>query len=229
MTLTAFEIKKSDHLSAEFAGHAMQSRIFSDWAAALRTKVTTCTIDAVDFRGKPSAETVMFARLKVRTPEKPYDQIVQLRGNAVGLLVVLSCEGELYTLLTEQVRLPAGGMLAELPAGMVDGGTFTGAAAKEIQEETGLSFGEADLIPLSRDPIYLSPGLLDEGMHFFAVVRSVSRTDLDALIDKTTGAKDEHEHITLKVVPLSEMLDAVPRDGKAHIALLLYRLLFTLM
>jgi len=41
-------------------------------------------------------------------------------------------------LLTLQPRIAAGSLaFPELPAGMVDDGTFSGAAAKEIEEELG--------------------------------------------------------------------------------------------
>lgn len=222
MEFKAFTLGISAHLSSEIAGYAIQSRVFRDWTAALRTELATVNIDAVDFRGKPSAETVMFVRLKVKTADKPFDQIVQLRGNSVGLLIVLNCEKENFTFLTKQTRLPTGDVLVELPAGMVDGGTFAGAAAKEIAEETGLTFSEADLIPLSQEPIYLSPGLLDEAMAFFAVERTVTRVEFDELIGKITGAVDEHEHITLRVVRLEEVVLAASRDAKAYIAFLLY-------
>lgn len=50
-----------------------------------------------------------------------------------------SREGKLV-LLTVQPRIPAATLrLVELPAGMVDGGTFAGSAAKEIKEELGQS------------------------------------------------------------------------------------------
>lgn len=45
---------------------------------------------------------------------------------------------EKHVLLTVQPRIPAGGLqFLELPAGMVDNGTFAGSAAKEIKEELG--------------------------------------------------------------------------------------------
>lgn len=68
--------------------------------------------------------------------------IVFLRGGAVGVLVILDCEGEEYTILTKQARVPIGdSQLPEIPAGMLDGsGNFKGVAASELEEEVGLSF-----------------------------------------------------------------------------------------
>jgi ADP-sugar diphosphatase len=43
-----------------------------------------------------------------------------------------------YVVLTVQPRIPAGSlMFQEIPAGMVDDGTFKGAAAQEMEEELG--------------------------------------------------------------------------------------------
>lgn len=65
--------------------------------------------------------------------------IVFMRGAAVGVLVVLDCDGKQYTILTYQARVPAGcSNLPEIPAGMMDGrGNFRGVAAEELAEEVG--------------------------------------------------------------------------------------------
>lgn len=66
--------------------------------------------------------------------------IVFMRGASVGMLIVITCaeDKKQYTILTVQPRVPCGKYaLAELPAGMLDAsGSFVGAAAKELQEET---------------------------------------------------------------------------------------------
>lgn len=60
-------------------------------------------------------------------------------------------ESEKHVILTLQPRIPAGSLsLAELPAGMLDdAGTFTGGAAKEIEEETGLEIPASELINMT--------------------------------------------------------------------------------
>ena len=57
--------------------------------------------------------------------------IVFMRGGAVGILVILECEGVEYTIVTYQARVPVGDHnLPEIPAGMLDGsGNFKGVAA----------------------------------------------------------------------------------------------------
>jgi ADP-sugar diphosphatase len=58
---------------------------------------------------------------------------------------------ERLVVMTEQPRVPAGSLrFWEIPAGMVDdAGTFSGAAAKEIEEETGFKIPISELIDLT--------------------------------------------------------------------------------
>jgi ADP-sugar diphosphatase len=67
--------------------------------------------------------------------------IVFMRGGAVGVLVILHCEGREYTILTCQARVPVGDSnLPEIPAGMLDGsGNFKGVAAQELEQECELA------------------------------------------------------------------------------------------
>ena len=70
--------------------------------------------------------------------------IVFMRGGAVSILPVLECGDERFVLLVRQPRLAVGfAAFPEIPAGMLDGsGKFSGVAAKELQEETGIEISE---------------------------------------------------------------------------------------
>lgn len=82
---------------------------------------------------------------------------ILLRGPSVGMLCILQpndlpadSQDEKWVIMTSQPRVAAGSLeFLELPAGMVDGSTFTGTAAKEIEEEVGLVIKEDELINLS--------------------------------------------------------------------------------
>lgn len=82
---------------------------------------------------------------------------VFLRGPSVGMMVILQPDDlpqgspdEKHVVLTVQARIAAGGLrFVELPAGMVDDGTFGGVAAREIKEELGLIISEKELINMS--------------------------------------------------------------------------------
>ena len=124
--------------------------------------------------------------------------IVFMRGASVGMLIV-TCEEDKrqYTVLTVQPRVPTGKYaLEELPAGMLDAsGSFVGAAAKELQEETGIIVNEKDLIDLTEkafkgtayNHVYPSAGGCDEILRLFLYQTKMSWARLIELEDKCTG------------------------------------------
>lgn len=80
-------------------------------------------------------------------------------------------------ILTKQYRVPVGQYMLECPAGMLDEeGSFVGVAAKELNEETGITIEEKDLIPLGS--IYPSPGGCDEEVVLFALELQLDKQKL---------------------------------------------------
>lgn len=172
---------------------------------------------------------------------------VFLRGGSVGMLLVLqpddipaSQEEGKQAILTIQPRVPAGSLaFAEIPAGMLDdSGTFAGGAAKEIQEETGLSVQQDELIDLTslalhsttqssgenlQKAVYPSAGGSDEFIPLFLCQKRMPRKDIEELQGKLTGLRDHGEKITLKVVPLEHLWKEGLRDGKTLAAWALYK------
>lgn len=74
------------------------------------------------------------------------------RGGAVSMLLILKAKDQPdKVILTLQPRIPVPHFaFPELPAGMLDGsGNFTGTAAKEIEEETGLVIKEEELVDMT--------------------------------------------------------------------------------
>ncbi|OAP56865.1 hypothetical protein AYL99_08977 [Fonsecaea erecta] len=155
-------------------------------------------------------------------------------------------DDEEYAILTIQPRIPAGSLnFAELPAGMIDdSGTFAGAAAKEIHEETGLEIATDELIDMtqlaattqesgkspSRDEeeqlqaaIYPSPGGSDEFIPIFLARKTLPRAQIEALKGKLTGLRDHGEKITLRIVRIHEVWKVAWRDGKTLAAMALYQ------
>ena len=171
-----------------------------------------------------------------------------------------------FVVLTVQPRIPIGSLsFAELPAGMLDEEnpagaslstkgngdrssnkvTFSGTAAREIAEETGLTVSSDQLInmtdlALASSPIspssgssntsaeqlqqamYPSPGGSDEYMPLYLHRRSVSPAQLEAWQGRLTGLRDQGEKITVKIVPLKDAWKVGGRDGKVLAALGLY-------
>ncbi|PKY06248.1 hypothetical protein P168DRAFT_107258 [Aspergillus campestris IBT 28561] len=173
---------------------------------------------------------------------------VFLRGGSVGMLLLLqpddvppSAEDEKRAILTVQPRIPAGSLaFSEIPAGMLDdSGSFAGGAAKEIQEETGLTIPQSELIDMTslalqsvpaheddemlQKAVYPSAGGSDEFIPLFLCQKRMPRADIEGLQGRLTGLRQHGEKITLKVVPLRDLWREGLRDGKTLAAWALYR------
>ncbi|KAI1337147.1 hypothetical protein F5Y15DRAFT_418207 [Xylariaceae sp. FL0016] len=194
---------------------------------------------------------------------------VFLRGPSVAMLIMLipddadddddaaasapgpEREQERHVILTVQPRVPAGSLaFVELPAGMVDGGTFAGAAAREIEEELGLRIPGSELTCLSelaaptttQGPeqqqqkkksdddeseglpfaMFPSAGGCDEHVPIYMHERRVPREQLGEWTGKLTGLRDHGEKITLKLVRMQDLWRQGARDAKCLAALALW-------
>lgn len=121
-----------------------------------------------------------------------------------------------------------------------DSGSFSGGAAKEIEEETGLVIKDEELVDMTsltlsaaQDPhtetgeklqkaVYPSPGGSDEFIPIFLWQKRIPREHLREWQGKLTGLRDHGEKITLKVVRLEELWREGARDGKTLAAWALY-------
>ncbi|GJN76837.1 hypothetical protein PLIIFM63780_000325 [Purpureocillium lilacinum] len=168
-----------------------------------------------------------------------------LRGPSVAMLVMLipddlpASSDERYAVLTVQPRVPAGSLgFVELPAGMVDdAGSFKGAAAKEMEEELGITIQEDELVCLSElaapsetegineglpQAMYPSTGGCDEHITIYSYERRIPRDQLREWSGRLTGLRDHGEKITLKVVPMKDLWREGARDAKALAAVALW-------
>ncbi len=219
-----------------------ESGLLTKWATGLdkRFFLHGILVQSVDLFGSRVGFVKISAHITGRNADGTPDGqripgIVFLRGDSVGILVVLECPAEIdpasiempretYAVLTVQPRAPTRAFdVTEIPAGMLDGsGDFTGIAAKELAEELGDDFAisEKDLVPLG-GPIFLSPGGCDERLQLFCCTRTMDRARAMALKGRLTGALAEGERITLTVVPLDTLAE-IP-DAKTQLAYLKYR------
>ena len=228
------KIKKGNNLIAvsfqcdkQQGAMALKSKIFKNWLAKTSPQfgIKSIEVTLVDFHSKPSIKNILFIRLRVKTITSPRNQIVELRGGTVAMLVNLICEerNTTYTVLVQQARIATGNIeFVEVPAGMVDHDSFVGAAAREIKEELGLVFQGSDLKKIS-EGLYLSPGLLDESCTFFLAERKVTPAELKKLQGKTYGVIGEGEHTTLFIVPLEDV-PKITQDAKTILAWSLYHI-----
>ncbi|PYH41696.1 putative NUDIX family hydrolase [Aspergillus saccharolyticus JOP 1030-1] len=205
-------------------------------------------IQAVDYFG---GGRLGFVKLKAEVSNGNGETLpgsVFLRGGSVGMLLILqpddvppSDEEEKRVVLTIQPRIPAGSLaFTEIPAGMLDdSGSFAGGAAKEIQEETGLTIPQEELIDLTalalessvvaddeeslQRAMYPSAGGSDEFIPLFLCQKRMARKEIDDLQGRLTGLRQHGEKITLKVVPLKDLWKEGLRDGKTLAAWAIYK------
>lgn len=164
-----------------------------------------------------------------------------LRGGSVAMLMILrpkDSRDERYVILTEQPRLPAGSLqFLEIPAGMLDKDeNFSGAAAKEIMEETGfkiplselfdmtkLALGNSDHMEVSlQSAMYPSPGGCDEYIALFLWEKELDRQEIEDLKGRLTGERTQDEMITLHVKEYEALWRDGARDAKTLAAWALY-------
>ena len=200
-------------------------------AVKSRFKVQKVHFASVDFLRKVHRPLFIKLSAMATLPDgRPVNGIVVLRGNAVGVLVVLRCEGEKYLLLVRQPRLAISETTSlEIPAGILDwSGDYRKVALSELEEEAQIVADESELIDLTEfwwkgsTPGFAgSCGLLDERIRLYAIERDVTREQLAAMNGKNQTYVDENEWIRTEVLPYEEAAHKFV-DGKNLIALFLY-------
>lgn len=218
---------------AEHHNAIMAFQPFRDWIEAfsreLRDRkdevvVKEVCVQSVDFFGSKIGFLKFKADVELVETGKKVPGIVFMRGGAVAILLLLCSKDPKTQLPTEHVLLTTQPRIAvpslsfpELPAGMLDGsGHFSGIAAQEIEEETGLQINESELVDLtalshpSWRGIYPSAGGSDEFLRLFMCTKEMPHDEIVQLQGKLTGLRDHGEAITLKVVEFGKLWKEAP-------------------
>ena len=123
---------------------------FRDWIAKARKDfaVTHIHVDSVDYFNRVHRPLFIKITATATLPDgRPVHGVVLLRGNAVGVLVVLRCEGKKYLLLVRQPRLAITEEASlEIPAGILDwSGDYRKVALSELEEEAQIKAEDSEL------------------------------------------------------------------------------------
>ena len=177
-----------------------------------------CTLHQVELLADlPKGDgSLLFALLSARVEDpdgQPLPKYALIRGHAVLIVteVVNGETGERRFLMLRQRRIGHGADSLEFPAGMLDEevGDPLGVAVKELKEETGLDVPPGLLFPLCDRPLFTSPGLDDEAIHYFGCTVDLPGDRYHALEGGRTGKAEEGEFIRLGLWEHAEALKQI--------------------
>ncbi|KAL3839044.1 hypothetical protein ACJIZ3_023635 [Penstemon smallii] len=124
--------------------NAIDSLLFKQWLKNIQTEtrflasgsmsLKEVLIQGVDMFGSRVGFLKFKANVIDKETGKKVPGIVFARGPAVAVLILLNSDGETYAVLTEQVRVPIGKLILELPSGMLDDdkGDIAGTAIRPL-------------------------------------------------------------------------------------------------
>ncbi|KAF4122908.1 NUDIX domain [Geosmithia morbida] len=213
-----------DTLSASARLQTDSSHPFHDDAYTLRS----AEVQSFDIFGSGRLGFIKLRATVCNSAGETLPAVSLLRGPSVAILVMLvpddvpAKSDERYVVLTVQPRIPVG--------------SFKGAAAKEIEEELGITINEDELTCLSDlaaadndkseenlpNAMYPSAGGCDEHVTIYSYERRIPREQLRDWSGRLTGLRSHGEKITLKVVPMQNLWREGARDAKALGALALW-------
>jgi ADP-ribose pyrophosphatase len=149
---------------------------------------------------------------EITLPNQVTMTIEVVRHPGAAAVVPLDDEGQVT--LIHQFRHAAGGFIWEVPAGKLDGGEEPMAcAARELQEEVGLTAGE--LIHLGS--ILTAPGFCDERIHLF-LARALTPAEQRLEHDEVLSVSRMPLRRALAMIRSGEIEDAKTIAGLYHAA-----------
>lgn len=210
------EFSFSDEIAESDRPAVLNSSLLKNWLSRTEKSFVVSKIhfQSVDFRFNNHAPLFIKLSATATLPDgKPVHGIVLVRGNAVGVLVVLRCEGKPYLLLVRQPRFAISEPESlEMPAGILDwSADYRRVALSELKEEAMIDAEDSELIDLTA--FYTegrleghagSCGLLDERLRLYAIERDVTPDELCRLDGRRQEYTDENEWIKTVVLPYDE-------------------------
>jgi len=229
-----FPVTFASEISPADQAVVLRSPLWRNWAARAQLQFVLQAVhfSSADIISRKGEKTPLFIKLKATATDhegKPQHGITLLRGSAVGVLVVLRCEGKPYLLLVDQPRFPLGERhMLEIPAGILDwSDNPVEIALAELREEAQIEATASELVDLTEfweagaPGFAASCGLLDETIRLYLLEREVTPAELRAHDGREQDYQDEHEWIQTVVLPYEDAARRF-RDGKGFVALFLY-------
>lgn len=227
------EYSFSDEIAEADRRIVLESPLFKNWLSRTEKKFVISKIhfSSVDFRFNNHAPLFIKLTATATLPDgRPVHGIVLVRGDAVGVLVVLRAEGKPYLLLVRQPRFAISEPESlEMPAGILDWSSdFRKVALSELKEEAMIDATDEELIDLTGfytagklDGHAGSCGLLDERIRLYAIERTVTLDELHRLDGRNQEYTNENEWIRTVVLPYEEA-GKMFIDSKNLVAMFLY-------
>jgi hypothetical protein len=175
-----------------------------------------------------SKNELLFALCKadVATPEgKRLPPILLIRGNVIIVVPLVRNRdtGEERFITVIQHRIGTGAAAIEFPAGMMDRDDDPlHVATEEFREETDVVVAAEDLFRLHDGILYTSPGLQDEGVHYFGCLLEMTDADYRSLEGRKTGEKSEGESIIVSLKTEEEIMQ-LTNAAQVILGLLLFK------
>ncbi|OHS95629.1 hydrolase, NUDIX family protein [Tritrichomonas foetus] len=168
-----------------------------------------------------------------------FNERIMMSGGSASIIVLIKCieTNDIYTVLVQQPRIGSGGLQFEYPAGLTDDSTdFRSTAARELEEECGISLNENDLenellnisemVNGNDDKYFTNAKMFFEATSMFLVRKKMKFSQIKEL-EGRYGGVDEEEQITNHIFLFDEVINVSKDPTTLSITYIVQKLMKT--